>query len=318
MPQNYDLKHVVEAAKRGAVSIGVGEKRPGEGERIIYGVPVKKDVPEKDDLNKITGQWTGVVQTGNIKALSNTDKLRPARPGCSIGHVDITAGTFGLVARRNGIPMILSNNHVLANSNDAEIGDIILQPGPYDGGTLDDQIGTLHQFEPIRFMDEESTCKFSRGVAATGNKVWEKAGKKSRFKVIAHTTVEDSVFNLVDCALCMPFNSEDIIPDIIDIGVPTGEIRGELGMFARKSGRTTGYTEDKIIQVDVTAIPQYGSKVAIFTDQLMAGPMSAGGDSGSAVLNEDNKVFGLLFAGSESTTIINRWEHVEGALNVTL
>ena len=55
-----------------------------------------------------------------------------------------------------------------------------------------------------------------------------------------------------------------------------------------------------------------------FSDQLMAGAMSQGGDSGSAVLTEDNQLVGLLFAGSETTTIINRIEHVFAALGVSL
>jgi hypothetical protein len=58
-------------------------------------------------------------------------------------------------------------------------------------------------------------------------------------------------------------------------------------------------------------------KMAIFTDQLMAGAMSAGGDSGSLVVS-GNLVVGLLFAGSEKTTVINRVQNVMSALNVTI
>ena len=55
-----------------------------------------------------------------------------------------------------------------------------------------------------------------------------------------------------------------------------------------------------------------------FSDQLLAGPVSQGGDSGSAVLDGNNRLIGLLFAGSESTTIINRIEHVFSGLGLTL
>ena len=48
-----------------------------------------------------------------------------------------------------------------------------------------------------------------------------------------------------------------------------------------------------------------------------SGSRETGGDSGSAVLDEQNRLTGLLFAGSDSTTIINRIEHVFGALGVT-
>jgi len=46
---------------------------------------------------------------------------------------------------------ILSNNHVLANSNGASIGDPEYQPGPFDGGTAADQIATLSDFQVISF-----------------------------------------------------------------------------------------------------------------------------------------------------------------------
>src|SRR5438309_2051812 len=45
-----------------------------------------------------------------------------------------------------GRRVVLSNNHILANSNAARIGDPILQPGPADAGTRDDTIATLERF----------------------------------------------------------------------------------------------------------------------------------------------------------------------------
>ena len=45
--------------------------------------------------------------------------------------------------------------------------------------------------------------------------------------------------------------------------------------------------------------------------------MSQGGDSGSAVLDDDDRLVGLLFAGSDSTTVINRIEHVFSALGIS-
>jgi len=63
---------------------------------------------------------------------------------------------------------------------------------------------------------------------------------------------------------------------------------------------------------------QYGGgRVALFVDQLMAGAMSQGGDSGSAVLDDSDRLVGLLFAGSDSSTVINRIENVFSALNLS-
>ena len=69
------------------------------------------------------------------------------RGGVSIGHYAITAGTPGAFVKdkTTAETLILSNNHVMANSNDASIGDAILQPGPADGGkSPQDRIAALH------------------------------------------------------------------------------------------------------------------------------------------------------------------------------
>src|SRR3989441_5004723 len=90
-----------------------------------------------------------------------TKRQRPAPLGFSVGHPLITAGSIGArVADAAGNVFVLSNNHVLANSNDATIGDPALQPGPFDGGTAPaDQIGTLAAFNTIDFSggDRKST-----------------------------------------------------------------------------------------------------------------------------------------------------------------
>jgi len=59
----------------------------------------------------------------------------PMMPGISVSNTKGTAGTFGAVVydRRDGAPYILSNWHVL-HGDDGEIGDPVMQPGPYDRG----------------------------------------------------------------------------------------------------------------------------------------------------------------------------------------
>ena len=82
-------------------------------------------------------------------------------------------------------------------------------------------------------------------------------------------------------------------------------------MAIQKSGRTTGLTKGEILQVDAMVTVQYGDgKTALFVDQIMAGEMCSGGDSGSVVLDMDKNLIGLLFAGSETSTIINSIQHV--------
>jgi hypothetical protein len=244
------------------------------------------------------------------------ERVRPAPGGVSIGHRDITAGTLGCLVKKNGEIFILSNNHVLANSNDASPGDAILQPGPHDGGKYpDDQIADLMGFVPISFIGLPSTCRTAKAVAAFLNGIAEIIGSGTRLNAVNELAGD----NLVDAAIARPIDDADVSDQILEIGPIKGTARAELGMAVQKSGRTTGFTQGEIQQVDVTVNVQYGAgRIARFTDQLMAGPMSQGGDSGSAVLDQNGRLVGLLFAGSDSSTIINRIEHVFSTLEVTL
>jgi hypothetical protein len=122
----------------------------------------------------------------------------------------------------------------------------------------------------------------------------------------------------VDAALARPLSPNQVTNEILGIGVPVGVGAASLGTQVQKSGRTTGYTEGTITQVDATLrIDYYGPK-ALFTGQLVASPMSQGGDSGSAVLDMDRGVVGLLFAGSEGATILSPIDEVLSALDVEL
>ena len=120
-------------------------------------------------------------------------------------------------------------------------------------------------------------------------------------------------------AMAKPINEEEVKAEISEIGEPEGVVEGTLGMKIKKSGRTTGLTTGEIEQIGATVKVEFGGgRVATFKDQLVAGGISQGGDSGSAVLSEDNKLCGLLFAGSESTTVINRIGNVLSLLNISI
>jgi hypothetical protein len=312
-------------SQRHVIATGVGYKMVAGARTDTPSIicSVEKKLPttllSTDDLVPATlnGIPTDVIEIGKIRALQvPTDRFRPTPGGISIGHKDITTGTLGCWVRRNGQWMILSNNHVLANSNDATIGDAILQPGPTDGGkNPQDQIATLENFVPIQFTGRPSDSQTASRVTALLNSIARLIGSNSRLQAVqAH--VGD---NLVDAAIARPLQEEDVLPEILNIGSIQGMTTAELGMAIKKMGRTTGFTEGQIQQVDVSVNVQYGGgRIGRFTDQLMAGPMSQGGDSGSAVLDDQNRLLGLLFAGSEQTTIINRIQHVFDALDLSL
>jgi hypothetical protein len=307
------------------VATGVGIKvtagRPTGELSIVCSVTRKRPLAELAERDRVPasldGIATDVVETGVLRSLqSRTARHRPAPGGVSIGHRDITAGTLGCLVRRNGETVILSNNHVLANSNAATRGDPILQPGAHDGGTLaNDRIADLLDFVVIDFVDSPSDCAIGNAAAGLLNAVAGLIGSTTRLRAVRPRAGE----NRVDAAIARPLNPVDVSPEILEVGRIQGMTSGALGMAVKKSGRTTGFTRGTIDQIDVTANVQYGpGQIARFTDQLLAGPMSQGGDSGSAVLDNDNRLVGLLFAGSDNTTIINRIEHVFAELGLTL
>lgn len=235
---------------------------------------------------------TDVIEVGEIRLLENKEKMRPAKPGISIGHYKITAGTFGAVVydKDTQEPLIISNNHVLANvtngkDGNSAIGDAIYQPGPYDGGTAQDTIAHLHRFVPLTY-----------------------------YKTLPLKPVK----NKVDTAAAKPISNDLITPEILDIGEVNGTVEATVGMALKKNGRTTGVTKGTIQTLHATVKVNMGNnRIAVFEDQIITGPMSAGGDSGSLVVDENNRAVGLLFAGSDKTTILCSINNVLDALNVT-
>lgn len=214
-------------------------------------------------------------------------RVRPVRPGYSVGHPKVTAGTIGAgcydSSHLPGKPpayYILSNNHVLANSNDARPGDPIYQPGTYDGGGPADAIGRLSRFIPLRF---DGSC------------------------------------NYVDAAVAeVPFDTID--RSIYWNGYPTTAATGaKVGQQVKKTGRTTHFTTGRVTAINATTNVNYGEgRLARFCRQIVTSDMSAPGDSGSLVLDWENRPVGLLFAGSTVATILNPIATVQLMLKVRI
>ena len=55
-----------------------------------------------------------------------------------------------------------------------------------------------------------------------------------------------------------------------------------------------------------------------FVDQIITSAVSRPGDSGSLVMDRDNRAVGLLFAGSERVSVCNRIEHVIRLLDIEI
>jgi len=322
-------KHKLEIlAMPNVVGVGVGYKVSGRTKTseisvialVRQKVPRAGLEPEAVVPSQVDGVSTDVVEVGDLRAQqAPTSRWRPAPGGVSIGHVRVTAGTLGCVVRaRSGVRLILSNNHVLANSNDANPGDAILQPGAVDGGREpDDAIALLERFCPIEFSEAPGSCSWARAVVAVGNALARLLG--SRHRLETYWTNPQAV-NLVDAAVARPLDDRSVSDDILGIGAVTGTAPAELAMRVRKSGRTTGLTAGEITVLHTTVSVGYGpGHTAQFEDQIVSGPMSSPGDSGSLLVSADGPLaVGLLFAGSDQATIYNPIRAVLDCLEVTI
>jgi hypothetical protein len=309
--------------KLNVVGVGLGYKVSqgvNTGELSLVVSVTRKAAPSAlaaEDMvpRTLDGVNTDVVETGVLRAfdLGPRDRWRPVvPPGVTIGHYRITAGTFGCLVRRDDERYILSNNHVLADVNAGQQGDAILQPGPSDGGTADDRVATLADYVPIDFGTAPAECAIADFSAKLLNAVAGAFGSSHRLQAAKQTDGE----NRVDVALARPLSPDLVSNEILYIGAPTGVGTATLGTAVQKTGRTTGHTQGTITQIDATMRIDYAGRSALFTGQLVAGAISQPGDSGSAVLDMDRRVVGLLFAGSNIATIINPIDEVLSALNV--
>jgi hypothetical protein len=285
-----------------------------------------KTMQQKELVPSTIGDFpTDVIQVGKLRAFDIDKKARhrPCPMGTSGGHLEVTAGTNGelLKERNSGKLCIGTNNHVGANSNDARIGDPYLQPGVYDGGRYpDDVIGHLLKFIPIAFEDEQGGCGTARVFSSIFNFFTRLIGSRTRLISVQKSRRE----NLVDAAM-IEVNPQDVKSDIVGVGIPKGTREARLDMYVQKSGRTTCHTTGGIITgIDATVGPvSYGpGKNAYFKDQIIISRegFSAGGDSGSLILDTEGYAVGKLFAGSdtENITIANHIHHYLDLLEADL
>jgi hypothetical protein len=242
----------------------------------------------------LDGVPVSAVVTGQFMARSDpTTRQRPAPLGSSVGHFSITAGSIGArVVDGDGNVYVLSNNHVLANSNDAALGDAIYQPGPYDGGTSADGIATLSAFRPIDFSGGANPFDAAIALSTTSS--------------LGNASPADDGYGRPSALLFGDTTPAGLFADVTKL----------LNVPVQKYGRTTKLTKGKITGINGTVTVCYEVvsifciKSARFTDQLIidAAGFSGGGDSGSLIVSDDGTLrpVALLFAGSSTQTIANR------------
>lgn len=251
------------------------------GQQILSSeVPSKLRLPSIDDKVK-----TEIVNIGEVQPQLNDSRQRPVRPGTSISNINANTGTLGLVVEKvtgeeKGV-FLLSNFHVLTNFGAVAQGDVIVQPGTDDGGSLSDKIGELHEVMPLQFHDRE-------------------------------------MLNTADAALARVVDMSLVTPDIMGLGAPEGtsnQIR--RGMRVRKSGRTSAVSVATVLDPAARIrLPYHNgnrhstSRVG-FKDVVLTTPFSWPGDSGAAVVSENStRVVGLVMAGSSRASVFCKIQYI--------
>lgn len=278
--------------KSGVVGVATGESELGQAAIIVMveNKAALKGLPETLEGVPVRGLITGkitAIKGGPGGGFDPTAKHRPAPNGVSLGHFNITAGTLGCLVTRNSTTYILSNNHVMADENNASIGDNILQPGPFDGGQNPaDRIAQL-----------------------------------SAFKTIIFST---SANNVIDAAIAA-VNPADVTGETVTYGPPRSTtVAAAVRMRVAKYGRTTEQTSGRVQGINATVNVGYDSGTARYVNQIVigGGSFSAGGDSGSLIIasrgSDQRKPVGLLFAGGGGVTIANPIDAVLSEFGVSV
>jgi hypothetical protein len=213
--------------------------------------------------------------------------------------VDCCGGTLGsLIQNSSGTQYLLSNNHVLARSDQASVGETIVQPGLIDDnctpygqpGAAITPVGTLTGFLSLK----ASATNADAAIAAVNSGAVSTAG------------------NILELGSLQSNGTLAAAPP----GTSSTGGKGEsatLNMSVAKSGRTTGLTCANISAVNLDVSVDYFTDCAetkpyitkMFTNQIAitGNQFSDAGDSGSLVVDSATaEPVGLFFAGGVNTS----------------
>jgi hypothetical protein len=276
-----------------------------EGEIIVFveDEEARRRVPRSFEGYAVQTEVTGKIQTlatEAVEPLIDVSADRQNEVSLLVGGISLSAyvrrgmgiypyaGTLGMVTYDN---KILSNAHVIATNSDTgeflDTGTPIIQPGSYDGGTLEDRVGALEAYIPIDFAPnaknyaDAAISSIDGGVEASPGEQFYEGGN---YWIEGWTEV----------------------------------FKGDI---VRKSGYTTGVTAGQVIRTNVSVVVWYGDRSAYFVDQIVVTQdnwsFAAPGDSGSAV-DKEGEFVGLLFAGSERSAVISKAGHIIDGLGIAV
>lgn len=285
------------------VSVGLKERGGKIGDQLCVRVYVRvkkeREVVPADELipAEINGVPTDVNVVGHFEFSDDNTKYRPIKGGIQISNriivlndagtgTEMSRGTLGCIAidTTDDAPVILSNWHVLYGSA-GRTGDKVYQPSPTS--IPPSQLGDL----PVRPTDDVDKIAVLR-----------------RQEISNSVDGAIAAIDVSSCCHCCGIHYSNEISGLSVAGRPprntiVGDEKAVSGMKVFKVGRSTGRTEGVVVDdnhpsFDITK----DGTTHTFTGQIAiqnidnTKPFSTHGDSGSVIINLDNKIVGLLFA----------------------
>jgi hypothetical protein len=233
----------------------------------------------------------------------------PVKLGTSGGNVNdqvtngntvtCCSGTLGALVQRGGTFFVLSNNHVLAKSDQGKPGDQISQPGLVDNNC---NAGT-----PVATLTQAAALKPASGTSGPAPSNVDAAIAQ----IISAATVDTSG-TILDLG-AQSSSSIAAAPPSSTLAVPATVL--STNERVAKSGRSSGLTCSTLQSVNTTVSVDYdvacgGAKAftSTFSNQVIVngGNFSASGDSGSLIVTADTaRPVALLYGGNSNSTTGN-------------
>lgn len=235
-------------------------------------------------LSTVISQQTQAVQTEIVEDIANTDfasRVRPLRPGYIFSTESTGGATIGAFLRNKEGEIFVASSSLSFPFPDTNMA--VLQPSSDNGGLSPDDIVGYPVYFDLEIIDPQ---------------------------LYEESFIPEDIGNRLLLDLVKLNSDVEFDPTIPGIGPIQGIATPTLGMFLRKVGGVTGYTEGTLTVVNVTVdIKAFSSTTSEpytlrQTGVLMSTNMSTGLDSGAFVLDGNSNAVGMIIAGSNAATII--------------
>lgn len=179
----------------------------------VFRVYVEKKVPinELDELDFIPEQIkkvnTDIIEIGKLEVLKNTypdnfeegkpnmdrtSRFRPVPLGVSVGNVNITAGSFGMIyTDSENNEVVGSNAHVISDLATHYPHEVIekriVQPGKYHDSDIENNIVGHYKWHDKIITLNDNECPIANLAINVLNIISQLLGRKSRFKLETET-----------------------------------------------------------------------------------------------------------------------------------